>query len=61
LQQCGALDQYVNDRPFVASPFLSVAIARVLGTALAGSSKGRPELVDQPLPLVAQIAVLHNC
>jgi 3' terminal RNA ribose 2'-O-methyltransferase Hen1 len=54
----GALDQYVNDRPFVASSFLSVAIARVLGSALAGTSKGRPELVDQPLPLVARIAVL---
>ena len=27
----GTLDQYVNDRPYVASSFLSVAIARVLG------------------------------
>jgi hypothetical protein len=26
----GALDQYVNDRPYVASSFLSVAIAQVL-------------------------------
>src|SRR5881628_2007731 len=41
-----ALDQYVNDRPYVASSFLSVAIARVLGSALAGRSKGRPELTD---------------
>jgi 3' terminal RNA ribose 2'-O-methyltransferase Hen1 len=54
----GALDQYVNDRPYVASSFLSVAIARVLASALNGSSKGRPELVDQPLPLVARITVL---
>ena len=54
----GALDQYVNDRPYVASSFLSVAIARVLGSALGGASKGRPELVDQPLPLVARITVL---
>ena len=54
----GALDQYVNDRPYVASSFLSVAIARVLASALGGSSKGRPELVDQPLPLVARITVL---
>jgi hypothetical protein len=51
----GALDQYVNDRPYVASSFLSVAIARVLSSALAGTSKGRPELVNQPLPLVARI------
>ena len=28
------LDQYVNDRPYVASSFLSVAIARVFNTAL---------------------------
>jgi 3' terminal RNA ribose 2'-O-methyltransferase Hen1 len=54
----GALDQYVNDRPYVASSFLSVAIARVLASALAGTSKGRPEMVDQALPLVARITVL---
>ena len=54
----GALDQYVNDRPYVASSFLSVAIARVLGSALAGTSKGRPEMVSQPLPLVARITAL---
>lgn len=28
-----ALEQYVNDRPYVASSFLSVAIAQVFGTA----------------------------
>jgi hypothetical protein len=54
----GVLDHYVNDRPYVASSFLSVAIARVLASALGGSSKGRPELVEQPLPLVARITVL---
>lgn len=32
------LDQYVNDRPYVASSFLSVAIARVFNTALTGRS-----------------------
>ncbi len=52
------LEQYVNDRPYVASSFMSVAIARVLASALAGSSKERPELVSVPLPLVARIAVL---
>ena len=30
----GLLQQYVNDRPYVASSFLSVAIARVFGSAL---------------------------
>src|SRR5690348_4572747 len=54
----GALEQYVNDRPYVASSFMSVAMARVLGSAMAGSSKERPELVETPLPLTAKIAVL---
>jgi 3' terminal RNA ribose 2'-O-methyltransferase Hen1 len=52
------LQQYVNDRPYVASSFLSVAIAQVLGSALAGRSKDRPELVDTPLPLEATLSVL---
>ena len=46
-----ALEQYVNDRPYVASSFLSVAIAQVFGTALAGSCKERPELAATPIPL----------
>src|SRR5579863_4880224 len=53
-----ALDQYVNDRPYVASSFLSVAIAEVFGTALQGRCAKRPALVDQPLPLAAKIAVV---
>jgi 3' terminal RNA ribose 2'-O-methyltransferase Hen1 len=52
------LDQYVNDRPYVASSFLSVAIARVYTTALAGRSKARPDLAEQALPLRARIAAL---
>src|SRR6476660_9624889 len=36
-----ALEQYVNDRPYVASSFLSVAIAQVHGSALSGSSRER--------------------
>ena len=54
------LDQYVNDRPYVASSFLSVAIARVFGTALAGRCAARPELAAEPLPLRASIAVLPS-
>lgn len=51
-------DHYVTDRPFVASSFLSVAIARLLGTAMSGRSKGRQELADTPIPLEAVIAPL---
>src|SRR3954463_13492859 len=54
----GALTQYVNDRPYVASSFLSVAIARVLGSALGGRSKERPELAERAIPLEARISVL---
>lgn len=52
------LQQYVNDRPYVASSFLSVAIAQVFGSALAGRSRERPQLAETPLPLEARLAVL---
>jgi 3' terminal RNA ribose 2'-O-methyltransferase Hen1 len=54
----GTLAQYVNDRPYVASSFLSVAIAEVLGSALGGRSRERPELVGQAIPLSASIEAL---
>jgi len=54
----GTLDQYVNDRPYVASSFLSVAISRVFGSALGGRSKDRPELAATRIPLTAKISVL---
>src|SRR6266516_330060 len=53
-----ALQQYVNDRPYAASSFLSVAIVEVFGTALAGRSRERQELAEAPLPLEAKLAVL---
>ena len=54
----GALEQYVNDRPYVGSSFLSVAMADVFRSALQGKSRERPELVDTPIPLVARLPVL---
>lgn len=54
----GLLAQYVNDRPYVASSFLSVAISSVFGSALGGRSKDRPELAETPLPLEAHLAVV---
>ncbi len=50
--------QYVNDRPYVASSFLSVAIAQVFSTALAGHCHHKPELPSTPLNLIAKLAVL---
>ncbi|MBI3968357.1 MAG: 3' terminal RNA ribose 2'-O-methyltransferase Hen1, partial [Chloroflexi bacterium] len=55
-----SITHYINDRPFVASSFLSVAIAQVYGTALAGKSRERPELAATPLPLVAQLAAVPS-
>ena len=55
----GALTtDYVNDRPYAASSFMSVAIARVFGSALGGRCRERPELVGKPLPLTAEITAL---
>lgn len=54
----GPLDQYVNDRPYVASSFLSVAISSVFGSALKGKCKARPELVKTPIPLTVTLSVI---
>lgn len=53
----GGLDQYVNDRPYVASSFLSVALKDVFGTAMTGRSKDRQKLADQPIPLKVTLDV----
>src|SRR5579862_2689598 len=52
------LGHYVNDRPYVASSFMSVAISQVFGTAMAGRCKDRTELVTTPIPLTARIETL---
>lgn len=51
-------DQYVNDRPYAASSLLSVALGRLLNTAMGGRSKLRQELADQAIPLEAMITPL---
>jgi len=56
--EAGTLDQYVNDRPYVLSSFLSVAMGRAFGTAMSGRSKGRQQLADQPIPLAAKLTVV---
>ena len=54
----GGLDQYVNDRPYVGSSLLSVAIGRVFRSAMAGQSKERAEVAAAALPLTAEIPAL---
>jgi 3' terminal RNA ribose 2'-O-methyltransferase Hen1 len=52
------LAQYVNDRPYASSSFLSVAISQIFGSALQGRCKDRPELAATAIPLAARIDVL---
>lgn len=54
----GALDHYVNDRPYVASSMLAVAIGTVFRTAMTGRSDTYPELAASPLPLRIEIPVV---
>jgi 3' terminal RNA ribose 2'-O-methyltransferase Hen1 len=56
--QNSLLAQYVNDRPYTASSFMSVALSQVFGAALQGRCKDRPELAATPIPLTARIDVL---
>ncbi len=53
-----ALGHYVNDRPYVASSFMSVALSKAFSSAMNGRCKDRPELVDCKLPFEVSIAVL---
>jgi 3' terminal RNA ribose 2'-O-methyltransferase Hen1 len=56
--EAGSLEPYVNDRPYVASSFMSVAIAKVFGTAMTGRSDDRPELAASRIPLEVHLPVL---
>lgn len=52
------LDLYVNDRPYTASSFLSVAIKKVFSTAMSGVCQQRPDLVETWIPLSITIPVI---
>lgn len=56
----GLLAQYVNDRPYAASSFLTVAMSRVLGSAMGGRSEARAELAEQAVPFVARVVPLRS-
>jgi len=52
------LGHYVNDRPFVASSFMSVAMAKAFSSALNGKCKDKPELVDLKFPFEVILSVI---
>jgi 3' terminal RNA ribose 2'-O-methyltransferase Hen1 len=54
----GSAQQYVSDRPYVASSFLSVALTQVFRSAMAGQSKERPALAATPVPLEVTLAAV---
>ncbi|MEW6436880.1 MAG: 3' terminal RNA ribose 2'-O-methyltransferase Hen1 [Pseudomonadota bacterium] len=57
-QAQGLLDQYVNDRPYAASSFLSVALNRAFRTAMSGVCNARQELAESAIPLEATVTPL---
>lgn len=54
-----SLEQYVNDRPYVASSFLSVAMAEVFRTAMQGRCDQRPHLAEAALPFSATLSAVQ--
>ncbi len=56
----GLLDQYVNDRAYAASSFLSVALGRSFGQSMAGKSKERQALADRPLSFEARVVPVSS-
>ncbi len=58
-QNAASLEQYVNDRPYVASSFLSVALTDIFGTAMSGHCNPRPELAQTAIPLSATLSVVQ--
>lgn len=57
-QAQGLLDQYVNDRPYAASSFLSVALNKAFRTAMTGVCNARQELANSAIPLEATVTPL---
>jgi 3' terminal RNA ribose 2'-O-methyltransferase Hen1 len=56
----GALDHYVNDRPYVPSSMLAVAIGTVFRTAMTGRSDSYPELAASALPLRIEVPAVST-
>lgn len=56
----GGLFDYVNDRPYTASSFLSTAITRIFNTAMNGRCDKKQDLADSPLDLTANIFSIHG-
>ena len=56
----GGLFDYVNDRPYASTSFMSTAISRVFSTAMNGRCDKKQELADTPLKLTARLYSLRD-
>ena len=56
----GGLFDYVNDRPYASTSFMSTAIVRIFGTAMNGRCDKKQELADTPLDLTATLYSLKD-
>jgi 3' terminal RNA ribose 2'-O-methyltransferase Hen1 len=54
-----SLQQYVNEKPYTASSFLTTAIAKVYTSAMNGICKDRPELLDVKMPFEVILSVIR--
>lgn len=56
----GGLFDYVNDRPYASTSFMSTVISRVFGTAMSGRCEKRQALADRAIRLTARIFSLKD-
>lgn len=56
--ESGALDHYVNDRPYAASSLTSVALGTVFRSAMAGTSESHPELAAAAVSVQINVPVV---
>lgn len=54
----GLWSEYVNDRPYVSSSFLSRALTEFFSTTMSGRSKERQSVADLPIPLELLLPVV---
>lgn len=52
------IDQYVNDRPFVAGSMMAVALKRSFASAMGGRAKDKLERLDEQWPLEVRVEAL---
>ena len=56
----GGLFDYVNDRPYTSTSFMSTAIARIFSSAMNGRCDKKQSLADTPLNLTAKLFSLKD-